>query len=433
MEEKKPVIVIADTHLGLRPRKVLGIDLQSETCEPAILSGFLNWLVDLEEKGSCILPLAATMSGEPDQMELKPPGTLVLLGDILELWDSSQRAVEMCGTSILQTLSKLRCEKVYVLGNHDHPLSELAGSSYPSGPTPMLLTTPVFPPEEDGTIEPMEMDDAAYLFVHGQQFDRWFVASRGLDQFIGVMRDGAVAFGQYSKWLALAFVAALMISLWNQIPYLSQMVSLLDQTQYLRRIAWFLNQIPRLSSLTSLATVMLAFVAIPWMIMTFARAGFNRVKSRKHDKKGAIEGFEKWWSNWARPRLQTFRERKRDRHISVIYGHTHLADVIERQEMNSVLANKVQDDVTLINIPAWVHDTKIQYQDVLRAMFLYIHDKGYEFFGWDWEANTPRHISKEDVRRRIRGEATDDMLARLASAGWSSKMQDKWRTPLVVP
>lgn len=141
MEERRPVIVIADTHLGLRPRKVLGINLQSETCEPTILSGFLHWLVDLEEKGSCVLPLAATASGERE-MELKAPGKLVLLGDILELWDSSQRALEMCGNSILQTLSELRCEKVYLLGNHDHPLSELAGSSYPSGATPMLLTTP---------------------------------------------------------------------------------------------------------------------------------------------------------------------------------------------------------------------------------------------------------------------------------------------------
>jgi len=101
--------------------------------------------------------------------------------------------------------------------------------------------------------------------------------------------------------------------------------------------------------------------------------------------------------------------------------------------MNSVLKNKIVDDVTLINVPAWVHDTKIQYQDVLRAAFLYIHDKGYEFFGWDWEANIPRHISKDDVMRRARGEADPSMLVRLASVGWSSKMQDKWRTALVLP
>jgi hypothetical protein len=408
LEEKEPVIVIADTHLGLRPRKVLGMNLQSETCEPDILSGFLHWLVHLEDKGSCTLPLATSRGGEFGQIELKPPGKLILLGDILELWDSSQRAIEMCGNPILQTLSKLRCEKVYVLGNHDNLLSELSGSSYPSGATPMLLTTPIYPLEKDtGVIEPMETDNAAYLFVHGQHFDRCFVASRGLDRLIGLLRDGAVAFGAYSELLTFAFAVTFVISLWNPIPYLSAAF-------------W-------------LATMMLALVAIPWIFITFARAGFNRVKSRKHDRKGAIQGFEKWWSNWAGPRLQTFREQKKYRHINVIYGHTHLADVIDRQDMNSVLKKKIVDDVSLVNVPAWVHDSKAQYQNVLRAAFLYIHNKGYEFFGWDWEANSPHHISKEDIMRRVRGEATGDMLARLASVGWSSKMQEKWRTPLTLP
>ena len=53
--------------------------------------------------------------------------------------------------------------------------------------------------------------------------------------------------------------------------------------------------------------------------------------------------------------------------------------------------------------------------------------------GWDWEANIPRHISKDDIMRRARGEADPSMLVRLASVGWSSKMQDKWRTALVLP
>ena len=340
-------------------------------------------------------------------MELRAPGKLMLLGDILELWDSSQRALEMCGDSILQTLSKLRCEKLYVLGNHDNLLSELAGSSYPSGATPMLLTTPIYPLEKDkGTVEPMETDNAAYLFVHGQQFDKYFVASSGVDRLIGFLRDGAAAFGAYSKLLTLAFIVALATSVWNPVPYLSP-------------VFW-------------LATLMLALVGIPWIFITFARAGFNRVKTRKHDRNGAIEGFQKWWSSWPRPRLQTFLEQQ-GRHINIIYGHTHRADVIERQVMNSVLKKKIVDDLMSINVPAWVHDTKIGYQDVLRAAFLYIHEKGYEFFGWDWEANVPRHISKDDVMRRARGEADPSMLARLASVGWSSKMQDKWRTALVLP
>jgi len=77
--------------------------------------------------------------------------------------------------------------------------------------------------------------------------------------------------------------------------------------------------------------------------------------------------------------------------------------VIERQVMNSVLKKKIVDDLMSINVPAWVHDTRIGYQDVLRAAFLHIHEKGYEFFGWHWEADIPRHLSKDDVMRRLEG------------------------------
>ena len=96
LEKEKPVIVIADTHLGLRERKLLGIDLQSVTCESETVSAFLHWLVELEEKGSWTLPLVTGEESEPAQLELEPPGKLILLGDVLELWDSSERALDMC-------------------------------------------------------------------------------------------------------------------------------------------------------------------------------------------------------------------------------------------------------------------------------------------------------------------------------------------------
>ncbi len=216
MERTKPAIVIADTHLGLRERKFLGIDLQSVTCEPENVSAFLHWLVELEEKGSWTLPLVTGEGNEPAQLELEPPGKLILLGDVLELWDSSERALDMCSRPILETLSKVRCEKIYVIGNHDNLLSELSGGSYPSGATSMLLAASTYPPQETkSAMQVLQVGDAAYLFLHGQQFDKLFVASGGLDQIVGLLRDGAVAFGGYSYFFALAFLAGLTLWCFN--------------------------------------------------------------------------------------------------------------------------------------------------------------------------------------------------------------------------
>lgn len=401
-EQNKPVIAIADTHLGLRCRRLLGLDLQSVSCEPEILSGFLYWLADLEEKGSCVLPLATGENNKPRQLKLEAPGKLILLGDILELWDSSERALDMCSKSILHTLSELRCEKIYVIGNHDNLLSELSGSSYPCGATSMPMTTSTYPPQgEKREMDFMQMDDAAYLFLHGQQFDKLFIASGPLDQTIGVLRDGAVALGHYSYFAAIAFLAGLVLSYLNWLPWV--------------------------------ATALLAFLGLPRIIISVARPLFNKIKSRKYDRKGAIEGFGGWWSGRACGLLKgfSFGRQRPKQHVNVVYGHTHLTDIIDDKDMAPVLGENSVTDLTLINIPSWVRD--IKHEDVLRAAFLYIYEKGYEFFGWDWRANCPRHISKEDIRRRARGEATSDMVERLTSVGWPEKMLDKWQTPLRLP
>ncbi|MGB9023694.1 MAG: hypothetical protein WCC94_09710 [Candidatus Bathyarchaeia archaeon] len=402
LEQNKPVIVIADTHLGLRCRKLLGMDLQSASCEPEILSGFLRWLADLQEKGSCVLPLAGGEDGKPFQFRLEAPSKLILLGDILELWDSSERALDACSRSILDTLSGLQCEKIYLIGNHDNLLSELSGSSYPCGAKSMLMTSPTYPPQtEKSEMQVVQIGDAAYLFLHGQQFDKLFIASGSLDRAIGFLRDGAVAFGEYSYFAAILFIAGLVLSCLNWLPWV--------------------------------VTGLLAFLGLPRIIIWVARPLFNKIKSRKYDRKGAIEGFGGWWSGRACGLLKGFssgRQRPKQ-HMNVVYGHTHLTDIIDDKDMAPILGENFVTDLTLINISSWVRDSK--HEDVLRASFLYIYDKGYEFFGWDWRANCPRHISKEDTRRRARGESTSEMVERLASVGWSAKMLDKWRTPLRLP
>jgi hypothetical protein len=400
---EKPVIVIADTHLGLRRKR---IPPQSLECEAEVLSGFIDWLVKLERVKTYSLLLASNETNASGHFELKTPGTLIMLGDILELWDSSQRALEMCSRSILDKISALQCNKIYVLGNHDGIMKELAGSSYPWGATSMKMINPTYPEQTNQQMmATLPTGDSAYLFLHGQQFDKLFVATGGLDDTIGFLRDGAIAFGKYSHILVPLFIASLVVTGLSLVP-LSYVVPV---------------------------DLLLAVLSVPCIFISYARPFFNWIHPARYKRRNAIEGFRWWWSG--RWRLGGFAKARQmpKQHLNIVYGHTHLADIIDEQDLKSILGNEAPKNLTLVNIPSWVRDSKRQFEDVLRAVFLYIDQNGYEFFGWDWDARPPcpRHISKEDILRRTRGEkATREALRRLSSVGWSAKMIDEWKTPL---
>ena len=116
---KKSIIVVADTHFGLNKK--------DEKCDPVAFSDFLGWLKNLEEKGSCTIPVGARSGGE-EEMTLWAPEKAVFAGDILELWDASQNAIDVSTRSVVQSVSALSCEKIYLLGNHDFDLLEVEGS-----------------------------------------------------------------------------------------------------------------------------------------------------------------------------------------------------------------------------------------------------------------------------------------------------------------
>lgn len=115
-------IVIADTHLGLVPDP--GKLAEAETCDPAALVGFINWLVDLKNK-KVENELELYDEGGDASKKLEPPSMLILLGDIVDLWDSTEAKVEFSSRPLFSALEKLDCEKIYVLGNHDYEAHRL--------------------------------------------------------------------------------------------------------------------------------------------------------------------------------------------------------------------------------------------------------------------------------------------------------------------
>ena len=129
-ETKQSIIVVADTHFGLRK--------ETQVCDPNAFSDFLNWIKYLERGGKEKLDLGIWGSSEKSVV-LEPPEKIILLGDILELWDASAKSIDASTRYVIQLLSDLNCEKIYVLGNHDYDLLDIAGD-YPLGASKISIT-----------------------------------------------------------------------------------------------------------------------------------------------------------------------------------------------------------------------------------------------------------------------------------------------------
>jgi len=49
----------------------------------------------------------------------------------LELWDATDRSIDFCSRSIMESLGETFSKKTYVIGNHDHDLTELIWGDLP--------------------------------------------------------------------------------------------------------------------------------------------------------------------------------------------------------------------------------------------------------------------------------------------------------------
>jgi len=127
--EAKCVIAVSDLHFGMRNKEI---------CMPEVFNDFLEWIKRLERGEVCTVKLGAWGRGREEKV-LKPPDKLILMGDIIELWDATDRSIDICWRPILQSMADLKCEKVYLLGNHDIALMEIRGR-YAIGASPSSYT-----------------------------------------------------------------------------------------------------------------------------------------------------------------------------------------------------------------------------------------------------------------------------------------------------
>jgi hypothetical protein len=212
---------------------------------------------------------------------------------------------------------------------------------------------------------------------------------------MSLIRDGAEAFGLYSWLLILMLI-----------------------------IFWLLARIGWNASYTTPITVVLVILAFPKLFTSIARPLWNKLKKTRYKRKKALNGFLDWWRSWTECKGYP-------KGLRIVYGHTHLADIIEPQRYRAITGRELltegREGLELINIPAWVKDYAEKYRNVLRAVFLYIDSEDYWFIGWDWEAKRPFYIPKEVVKLIGEGRKLPKEMAKdLREIDWPEGLLNKW-------
>lgn len=392
VEEPRAFIVLSDTHLGLRAGKRLYFFNNSVDHRPTHVDQFVKWLEKLQTEQEIEVPILMEESNASMKIipkKILSPDKLILNGDIFELWDTSDQSIQFASYSILSSISRLKCEKFYTIGNHDFANAELAGqentgqafsSVYPWGLSDLNILRDTYPAPKEGLVNTLKVGENHYLIVHGHQFNKSFRVAPW--KIISTLRDGAEAFRLYS-WVLfgswIIWIAALPFT-----AYLGQNVS--PSIQYGIGLP-------------------LTILAIPRLFVSIARPIWNKLFGSRYDRNKAPRGFLEWWKEFTRKyKLQTLK-------IHVIYGHTHAIDIVDKKELERITKKKIGNmELTLVNHPAWVKDKR---EVELREAFVYVDKFGFEFFGWSWDHLSPFHIPKSVVRTYALGKPIDDKTAEL--------------------
>jgi UDP-2,3-diacylglucosamine pyrophosphatase LpxH len=403
-------VVISDTHLGLRANRQFVFE-NTVTSRPEHVDQFLKWLVSIEDDGGKHVTVGTSV-GEVREKKLLVPDRLILNGDILELWDASDRAIEFSSHSLFDSLSSLGCRKIYTVGNHDLAMEELAertlreglvrSGTYPWGRTPIHIFSDTYPNiEKGGRLETLSVGNDHYLFLHGHQFSESFRLIPW--QIPSFLRDGSEAFRLYS-WVILGAWSVSIIL----FPFLQMMAA---------------------PAILYAVIGILSILAAPRIFVSIARPIWNALRGLRYKRKRTWDGFVDWWKGFL---SEHEPENKGEGLIHIVYGHTHLIDIRKKSEIEDDLKSKVQGpDFVLINHPSWVKDNKSDYANVFQAAFLYADEEGFEFFGWDWDQKRPFHMPKNVIRIRASGKPVNsEVAAWLGKLGWPIKLVQELAEPI---
>lgn len=398
------VYAIGDTHLGLRERSPTG-----HRERPLLVADFFRWLSALPKEG---FEIPVWEAGALSTRTLRPPDRVVLLGDILELWEAENSAILVSASTVGPTLARIPCAKVYVLGNHDNVLQGVTGL-YPFGVENLEIVPDAYPSDERGQVQPLKIGDRSYIFLHGHQFDpilhgriskHWAV--------LAPVRQAGAALGDYSWVFFGLWVADLVIHF--QFPA--------------RPVDWAM-------------VLGLPLFWFPRAYMRFGARSWRRLGGLRYNRDASLKGFVAWWAKMCRrPEIP--------RDVGVVYGHTHYLDWLElggekrydramkpaEARLNESVVELGDKRPTLYNVGSWL-SAGGERAGVVVATAFYADAKGPMLIGWDWREHRPFHIPFEFIEKRwddplASAKQDSGMAAAAAQLRWPAEVIAKWQMSL---
>lgn len=335
---KQAYIVVSDLHFG------------GEECNHSEFCNFLEWLGTLENKPE-------TIEYKDEKIRIEHPDKIILLGDILELWNPKKgersNIIRDC-VKPLTMLSNLDCDKIYVLGNHDDSLVGLEGKiaceTLVNG-TKFHIYSGHYPKKDkhSGVAKGLKIGERSYFFLHGHQFDKKQTIIKLINRFWDPLDWFQEIF--HIKFTKNHWKESFIIFLFLLLAGKYFLWSGLLQASFWSNLAW------------ALFTGFFAVSSIPGIIATTQGSIYNTMKPRDKTAKQVIE------NKYYQKKKETI-----DADV-VVFGHTHFASSCE-------LTSKSRKRLFL-NSGCWVGTDKyINGKKCYANTFVYLDETGAYILTW---------------------------------------------------
>jgi UDP-2,3-diacylglucosamine pyrophosphatase LpxH len=338
------VIVVSDVHLG------------SATSNHSDFSNFLDWIAMLEKEGGKKIKLSRK------ELLLKPPKKLILLGDILEMWSPQnedmkytvQRSIEPFGK-----LNDLKCEKIFVLGNHDEDIADyldvamklrsekdIRENTFKLNQANFKIINRHYPKyPEDKEKGFLQIGDNKYFFIHGQQFDKLFTEFGPLASVPTYTTKLSGTFSKIFPFNGWSIVGAFVLSGFVNWRIFRFKNAYLSAFTYIS----FLLSIPRI------------FTYLQGPFWKKFRGNLTD-KPKYKDIKTIVE--EKYYD---------VNEDTTDWDVNIVFGHTHVPEIRSLPFKENGKVHKC----LFLNSGSWTREADIH------NTFIYLDETGYYLFRWN--------------------------------------------------
>ena len=318
------IIAISDTHLGSKNSN------QAEFCD------FLEWVSGLDAKpeGELVEGVpsrimlyeygkeASTEEYAGNTLSIKSPDKLILLGDILELWDpihDDRNNAAKEALKVFSLLQSLKCKKIYVSGNHDEDINELAEVMDKKGSKNIRLAEDFeiykrhYPKEKktrgEEKVQGLEIGEGSYFFMHGHQFDK-FQITKWVSDKLKVRFDPIDWMQDLSN---VSFTRKILREVRPTAFFLLVLLLFIAWSYFLREIVIF----SKTALLWAFSSFFIIVSSLPRICTYLQTKIWERI--RKPKGRRVLEVLKEGYYRLKKDKIGA---------NVVVFGHTHLADLV---------------------------------------------------------------------------------------------------------